>query len=335
MNARTSWLAGWLTIACITGPTTVSAQTQGQQPASSRQQSKNRYPPVMEGARSECYKVVGDTQLKLYIFEPERHQPQDRCAAAVFFFGGGWKSGSPQQFEQHCRYLAARGMVAMTVDYRVASRHGVKAVDCVKDAKTAIRWVRQHAEKLGIDPERILAAGGSAGGHLAACTATIAKYDAPGESVTISSVPNACALFNPALVLAPVEDLNGTQGPSAEKLEELGRRMGVEPEELSPYHQVAARSGPLPPMIVFHGQADTTVEYWTAEAFARAMQARGARCELKGYAEEGHGFFNYRRGDGSNFVSTLQQLDTFLVSLGFIEAGPSEQASALLRDAKR
>ena len=66
----------------------------------------------------ETYKTVRDVDLKVWIFNPPGHEPTDRRAAAVFFFGGGWRGGNPAQFEQHCRHLAARGMVAMTIDSR-------------------------------------------------------------------------------------------------------------------------------------------------------------------------------------------------------------------------
>ncbi len=152
------------------------------------------YPPTFEGARVETYKTVGDIDLKLWIFEPPQHKPTDKRPVAVFFFGGGWKSGNPGQFEQHCRYLASHGMVAMTADYRVRQRHKTLADKCVSDAKSAVRWIRKNAERLGVDPDRIVAGGGSAGGHLAACTVVIEGLDEPGESTNISSVPNAAGV---------------------------------------------------------------------------------------------------------------------------------------------
>src|SRR4029079_4650111 len=135
------------------------------------------YPPKLPGAEVETYKTVGDTKLNLYIYYPPGHKATDKRAAIVFFFGGGWTNGSPGQFEQHCKHLASRGMVAMTADYRVASRQQVKAVSCVVDAKSAIRFVRKEAGRLGIDPNRIASAGGSAGGHIAACTGVLQAFD--------------------------------------------------------------------------------------------------------------------------------------------------------------
>jgi acetyl esterase/lipase len=270
------------------------------------------YPPTFEGARVETYKQVGDVKLNLYIFEPKEAATANR-PAIVFFFGGGWTNGSPGQFEQHCRHLASRGMVAITADYRVGSRHQVKPTACVADAKSALRWVRQNAKRLGIDPQRIAAGGGSAGGHLAAAIATLPDFDEPGEDAKISSMPNALVLFNPALVLAPLEGL---------KLEAVesrvdSERMGTNPRNLSPAHHV--KPG-LPPTIIFHGRDDTTVPFSTADAFASLMTKAGNRCELIGYDGQKHGFFNYGRGDGTYYTKTVAEMDRFLGSLGWLKA---------------
>lgn len=270
-----------------------------------------KYPPSFTGARTEVYKTVGDVKLTLSIFEPATG-PKTGRPAIVFFFGGGWTSGSPAQFEQQCRHLAARGMVAITADYRVASRHQVKPVACVADAKSAIRWVRANAARLGVDPRRIAAGGGSAGGHLAAAAATLPGLDEPGEDTRVSAVPDAAVLFNPALMLAPMEGLPlegfGTRVPE--------ERLGTKPENLSPAHHVKRGA---PPMIVFHGKADTTVPYVTAEAFTRVMKAAGNRCDLVDYEGQPHGFFNYGRKD-SKYAETVAAMDAFLVSLGWLPA---------------
>src|SRR4051812_11497012 len=127
------------------------------------------YPPQLEGAEIETYKTVGDTKLNLYIYYPPDHKPTNKTPAIVFFFGGGWTNGSPTQFEQHCKHLASRGMVAITADYRVASRQQVKAVSCVADAKSAIRFVRKEAGRMGGDPRRLGGGGGPAGGGHPGC----------------------------------------------------------------------------------------------------------------------------------------------------------------------
>jgi hypothetical protein len=69
----------------------------------------------------------------------------------VFFFGGGWVGGSPKQMYQQAKVMAEQGMVAFSADYRVASRNKTTPFECVKDGKSAIRWLREHAAELGID----------------------------------------------------------------------------------------------------------------------------------------------------------------------------------------
>lgn len=286
--------------------------------AANAQEGRRRgdYPPELPGARVETYKTVGDTKLNLYIYEPADLKPGDKRPAIVLFFGGGWQNGSPRQFLQQCKYLASRGMVAIAADYRVASRNQVKAVDCVRDAKSAVRYVRAHADALHVDPDRIAAGGGSAGGHLAAAIGTIDAFDEADEDKSISSRPNALLLYNPALVLAPVAGLD----LESRRLADLKQRLGVEPGELSPYHHVAAGD---PPTAIFHGTADKTVPHASAEAFERAMKAAGNSCTLHSYDGEGHGFFNYGRGDGSKFAEVLTTSDRFLAELGYLQGEPT------------
>ncbi|HKD06043.1 MAG TPA: alpha/beta hydrolase [Bryobacteraceae bacterium] len=122
------------------------------------------YPPNFADATVEVYKAVGETRLSLFIFSPPGGATAEKRAAIVFFFGGGWRQGNPAQFAMQCRRLASLGMVAITADYRVSSRNQTNVTDSVRDAKAAIRYIRVNALRLRIDPERIAAGGGSAGG---------------------------------------------------------------------------------------------------------------------------------------------------------------------------
>jgi len=273
------------------------------------------YPPAMPGSTEHVYREVDGVKLKLWRDAPDGHDVQKPRPAIVFFFGGGWRAGSPRQFMMHSRYLASRGMLAFCADYRVASRHGVKAKDCVEDAKAAMRWLRRHAKKLGVDPQKIVASGGSAGGHLAACLGVL-----PEEiDQAVSFRPNAMVLFNPAVVLA-----NGGEFKfDPDKAASLAERMGVKAETLSPWHHVRAN---LPPAILFHGTADTAVPYVTARMFTDRMTAAGNRCELVGFEGEPHGFFNHGRKGNKAFATTVEEMDAFLASLGYLKGDASVQA---------
>ena len=285
--------------------------------------ARNSYPPEFPGSAPVVYKQVGDVDLRMWVFNPADHDVRtDTRPAVVFFFGGGWKAGTPAQFETHCRYLASRGIVAATADYRVATRHGVKANACVEDAKSAVRWLRRNAATLGIDPNRICAGGGSAGGHTACCTALIQGLDAEGEDLSISSVPNALALFNPAVMLTSLEGF-GLGGMTEEKFADIANRTGVPAADISPIHHVGPN---MPPMIIFHGMSDTTVPFATVSEFRKRMLALGNRCELNGFPEAEHGFFNAPRGNNPErrdrmhqwHQRTFLQLDQFLQSLNWL-----------------
>ncbi|MEM6280019.1 MAG: alpha/beta hydrolase [Verrucomicrobiota bacterium] len=271
--------------------------------------SQRSYPPRIDGADEHIYKKIDEVELKLWAFSPEEDSDNAR-PAMLFFFGGGWRSGSPIQFVPHSQYLSKRGMVGIVVDYRVASRHQTKAKACVEDARDAVRFLRKHASELGVDPDKILVGGGSAGGHIAACLGVIAEDP--------ESKPVAMALFNPACVLAPYE---GAFEELAMKEKELSERMGVPVKDLSPIHHVSDSSVPA---VIFHGTEDKTVPYVTAAKFAEVMKAAGVKCVLHSYEGEGHGFFNANRqtkeGSDPVFPKTLEQLDAFLVELGVLEA---------------
>jgi len=265
----------------------------------------------LPGSRAEIYKKASGDDLYAYIFEPKEHDAaKDKRPAMVFFFGGGWVGGSPTQFEQHARYLAGRGMVAICADYRVKSRQNATPDQCVADGKSAIRWVRKNAVRLGIDPDKIAASGGSAGGHVAAAAGMCDGMDDSADPAPqVSSKPNALVLFNPVYDNSPEGWGHAAAKPWFPKI--------------SPAHNITKDD---PPAIVFLGTKDDLIPLPTAEKFREAMTAAGLKSELHLYPDKTHGFFNERKGGTEVFLDTFRKMDAFLAGLDYLVGKPNEAA---------
>jgi acetyl esterase len=257
-------------------------------------------PTTIEGATTHVYKTVHGHELRLHVFAPEPYEAAPARAAIVFFFGGGWLAGDIREFVPQARYLARRGMTAIVADYRVFNRHGTSAFDAMTDAKSALRWVRSHAAELGIDPDRIAAGGGSAGGHLALAAVIFDGFDDPAEAQEISAKPNALVLFDP-VVDASAEPFNARFS---------GR--GLEGSPLR--HDVRF----LPPTIILHGLSDKTVPYADVERFCTRARDRGLPCKLVAYPGAGHTFFHQDVAGGKWYRATLLEVDRFLTRLGYL-----------------
>jgi acetyl esterase/lipase len=265
--------------------------------------------------KEHVYKTVGSRKLSLYVTKPKDWKPQDRRPAVVFFHGGGWVGGAPGQFTEHAKYLASRGMVAVQVEYRLLDRdsHDPPTV-CVQDAKSAMRWVRGHSGQLGIDPERIGSAGGSAGGHLAACVGMMDGLDDPQDDLEVSAKSNAMLLFNPVF----------DNGPDGWGHQRVGQRY----KEFSPLHNASQGD---PPAVVFLGSADKLIPVATARRFERAMQEAGNRCQTHIYEGQPHGFFNHGRDGNRWYYETVTAADRFLASLGWLSGPPTLQKSKTVK----
>lgn len=255
----------------------------------------------LEPVRQVIYKKVDDRELRLDIFEPTGLKPGDKRPCFVAIHGGGWTSGSPRSmyvFADHCAKL---GMVAVSVQYRLyKAKTPVTVFECVKDARAALRYVRAHAAELGIDPNKIIANGASAGGHLAAATAMFDGVEHADEDMKISCHPNALVLFSPVIDTS---------------LEGYGNaKIGERWRELSPAHQV--RAG-LPPTLLFHGDGDTTTPVKGAIIFADEMRRAGNRIEFLSPPGAIH---TYMFKDAALHEETKQKMDAFFAELGFVKA---------------
>ncbi len=243
------------------------------------------------------FKETPQGELRLHVFKPAGTKAKQKRPAIVFFFGGGWNSGSPSQFYPQANHLAELGMVAIAAEYRTKKQHCTDPRVCVMDAKSAMRWVRENAKRLGVDPKRIAAGGGSAGGHLAAATATLEAFNEPDEDTSVSCVPDALVLFNPVFDNSP-----GGFGHD---------RVKTYWEDFSPMNHLEKGA---PPTIVFLGTKDDLIPVATAKKYKALMEANGDRCDLHLYKNQPHGFFNAAKYD-----ETVKEMDAFLASLGWLK----------------
>lgn len=268
--------------------------------------------------RTVVYKTIDGIELTLHIFNPPDLKKGESRPAAIFFFGGGWFDGNQSQFHAQCRYLANRGMVACSADYRVKARHRTTPYESVKDARSAIRWMREHAKELCIDPNRIAAGGGSAGGHLAAMLGNETDCDEETDDLSISARADALLLFNPPTDM------------TAERYADKKSGSEEEWKTISPLQTLTKNT---PPMILFHGINDSTVPVEESEVYKQKADESGVRCVLHLYPNRNHGFFNYL-GDKKDFNSTMMKTDRFLRSLGWLSGEPTLDTHPLEPDLK-
>lgn len=260
---------------------------------------------------------VGDQEVKLEFFRPVGISSGKRAPAIVWIHGGAWVGGTTDATTPHARYFASRGMFAANVVYRLASPGKVTVTDCLDDCRAAMRYLRTHADELGIDPQRIAAAGDSAGGHLAAALGTI-----PSDDGAVSSRADAMLLYNPIVDMTEGDWIRYAVG--GEALASKKSPMPAAPEEvalarsLSPIFHI--KSGQVP-AIVLHGRADQVVPVSQAERFAEASLAVGSRCDLVIYENNiGHAFVlaGYKYPEPV-VVEAIRAGERFLVSLGWLK----------------
>ena len=249
------------------------------------------------------YKQIDTTKLFMEVYYPENVDSSKTYPAMVFFFGGGWTGGDKSHFLNHAKYFSKRGIVCFLADYRTESKNGTTPFESLKDAKSAIRYIKKNASDFGIDSNKIIASGGSAGGHLAAATALIEDYNDDTDDLSLSCIPNVLVLFNPVI----------DNGPGGYGYERIGHLY----KNFSPLHNIQKGA---PPTIFFLGTNDALIPVETAEYYKKVMDKVESRCELLLYEDEGHGFFNYKNFE--YYKKTVFEADNFLESLGYLREEP-------------
>jgi acetyl esterase/lipase len=252
-----------------------------------------------DNLKTFTYTKTKQADLEMIVHFPPGWKETDKRPGIVFFFGGGWENGTIKAFEPQARYLASRGMVAARADYRVKSRHGVTPKECVEDARSAVRWFRQNAATLGVDPDKVVASGGSSGGHIAACTTLMPAPE--GKDEKISCKANALLLFNPVLRF----------GPQMLKKVDTDEAVG---KAISPILYLTKDS---PPTLLFYGTDDFLIKQ--GQEFLQRSKELGHRSEMFTAEKQPHAFFNKSPWK----EKTLLRADEFLASLGYLQGKPT------------
>ena len=282
-----------------------AAGVQGQNAAAKKQPAPKPLDAVgqraakLEPSKTIVYKQVGDRELRLHLFLPEEWQASDKRPCFLTIHGGGWTGGEPRRMYPFAAHFAKQGLVGISLEYRLFNKPaGSTPFECVKDGRSAVRYLKAHAAELGIDPAKIVVSGGSAGGHVAAATALFEGVDEASDDAQLSSTPAALIL------LFPVIDTSKAGYGNA--------KCGDRWQTISPLHQVRKN---LPPTLVFHGTGDTVTPFAGAKAFHEAMQAAGNRCELDVNEGGKHGYLMF---EDSLYQDTLAKSEKFLRSLNLL-----------------
>ncbi len=259
---------------------------------------------------SLVYKVIDNQELVVDVFYPAGQQNANQQTAIALFHGGGWAFGSPDEFHGACRRYARKGYLTLSFQYRLSINEDgtypnpdISPIEAVKDARTAIRWLRSHADSLRIDPNKIVVGGQSVGGQLALSATLIDSINEETDDLTISPTPNALLLYS--------SNVN-TLEPWAEML--LGDRR-KEIWSISPYHHLRED---MPPAIAFHGREDNQVLPYIVHFFAARMKELGNYYDLHWYPDREHYLGEGNEKYARLFDEEILELtDAFLQKFGF------------------
>lgn len=264
-------------------------------------------------APNQPYLMAGGWTGRLDLYLPRRAK-SGPMPVALLFHGGGWLSGSKDEIALDVVPYLAMGIAVANVDYRLAATAPAPAA--VQDARCALRWVARHAEQYGLDANKIVTVGSSAGGHLALMAGLApasAGFDelCPGnEPLHVAAVINFFGISDVEELLQPPDTRDfavAWMGTSPDR-DALARR-------LSPLTYVSKDS---PAVFSAHGEADPIVPFEQSKRLHAALAAAGVPNRLYPVPHAGHGEFS-----GDDVLLVNRAVHQFLVKRGVIRAGRS------------
>ena len=223
-----------------------------------------------------------DAKLDLYV----TRTPDKPLPTLIFIHGGGWTGGTKEGRDLAILPYLDMGMNVVNVEYRLA--RVAQAPAAVEDCRCALRWVIQHAKEYGVDVNKIVVSGDSAGGHLALTTGMLPASagldrECPGpDNLKVAAIVNWYGISDVSELLdGPNMKAYAVQWlGSASDREQIARRV-------SPLTYV--RAG-LPPVLTIHGDADPTVPYTQSVRLHKALTDAGVANELMTIPGGKHGF---------------------------------------------
>jgi len=264
---------------------------------------ESRDKEILKSASSYVYASRDGIDLLAHVFFPEGLATEGRPALA-FFHGGFWDASMATQFVPHCHHFASRGAVSIAFEYRISSKHRTGPLEAIEDSRSALLWLHENADVLGIDSAKIVVAG-AAGGAFLALLLAMQKEKVFNPPVR----PKALILFSTLLNTTP-------KGQLADRFPDSKTA-----KSLSPTNLVRRK---LPPMLLLHGKSDRVTPFEEALTFCRRMKWRGNACKLIDFTGAEHSFFNFNVSH-ANFEMTIGAADAFLVEQGIIPPAPEEE----------
>lgn len=258
-------------------------------------------PAGVEAYTDVIYKRVGHRRMRLDIYRPTSQAPAHGWPIIVAIHGGGWRGGSKTGYGREVARLAPRGYVVVAITYRLTKDGEPSWPANIEDVRSAVRWIRTHASDYHADPDRIVAMGASAGGHLAALLGTCpddpTRAQAPvdsGRTEAATPAPEPSARVQAVVDFYGPVDLVAIARHSPRAAEPVVSLLGGPIEQMPARYEAASPawhvSCDTPPMLLVHGQHDAQVPLAQSEALDRALARAGVRHRLVVVPGAVHGF---------------------------------------------